>query len=117
MLDITIAAQPITLNFDMANIEKYNEETGVLTFFKIVTKEVQEDINGVSFTNQKSYDKKYEVVGFLENLEYVDLLETLVSTGSEITALEITGTVLSNTEAKLVCLVSGISESTQGGVN
>ena len=110
MLDITIQPQPIQLVLDKANIEKYDETKGELTLFRIETKEVKEDINDTSFTTQKSYDKKYIVSGFLNEPTFVETLQNLVSAESEVEAVTILGQVTSNTEAKLVCTVSVLSE-------
>lgn len=110
MLNITIQSQPIELVLDKSNIEKYDETKGELTLFRIETKEVKEDINDTSFTTQKSYDKKYIVTGFLSQPTFVETLQNLVSQESEVETVTILGQVTSNTEAKLICTVSDVTE-------
>jgi len=116
MFNTEIQAQPITMSFDMSNVEKYDEDKGVLTLFNIETKTVGEDIEGVKFTTEKSYDKKYEISGFLKDENHVEALKAMLDPNSSVSHVVVLGHVSSNTEAKLTCEMLTIleQENSQG---
>jgi len=98
MLDINVNPQPITITLDMANIEKYDEKLSQIRAFVVATKTVKEDVDGVDFTTEKTYDRKilinfYKIeASFMANA----FKEVIAGTADSVTE------VVSSTEATLI---------------
>ena len=105
MFNLTIQPQPVSLQFDMSQVESYDETTMELKLFNIEQKQVKEDVDGVEFVTKKSYDKKYvfdvaEIADTaVEGANFVADLKQLIS--GTLTDITISGTVLSNTDTTL----------------
>lgn len=104
MFNVTINPQPISINLDMAQVEKYDESTGELTLFNIETKTVTENVLDAEFTTEKQYDKKYVLTGFLNDPKMVQALVDLAN--GTMADLTLEGEVLSNTDAKLIANIT-----------
>ena len=101
MLNINVNPQPITITLDMANIEKYDEKLNQIRAFVVATKTVKEDVDGVDFTTEKTYDRKvlinfYKIeASFMANA----FKEVIAGTADSVTVI---GEVVSSTEATLI---------------
>ena len=101
MLNINVNPQPITIMLDMANIEKYDEKLSQIRAFVVATKTVKEDVDGVDFTTEKTYDRKilinfYKIeASFMANA----FKEVIAGTADSVTVI---GEVVSSTEATLI---------------
>jgi len=108
MLNINVNPQPITITLDMANIEKYDEKIDQIRAFVVATKTVKEDVDGVEFTTQKTYDRKI-LINFdkIEASSLAAAFKDVIAGNTENITLR--GEVVSSTEATLIMDADGFT--------
>ncbi len=109
--DIDYEKQPVYIELDLSQVEKYDEKNGELTAYNLETKDVTEDIAGVEFVTSKTYDKKYLFIGVEDvyndelSLSGLEMTKKLVT---DEVVLGLQGLVESNTDSKMVVLLESI---------